>query len=70
MAHLFISSDSNYDIDIQLKDLSDLKLIDSGGFGTVFKGVWYKGKENEQEVAVKYLIRKDTLQVKKDFIRE
>ncbi|CAG8646314.1 22938_t:CDS:2 [Cetraspora pellucida] len=70
MAHLFISSDSNYDIDIQRKDLSDLKLIDSGGFGTVFKGIWNKGKENEQEVAIKYLIRKDTLQVKKDFIRE
>ncbi|CAG8605835.1 2569_t:CDS:2, partial [Racocetra persica] len=68
--HLFISSDSNYDIDIKREDLSDLVLIDSGGFGTVYKGTLNKGKENEQEVAVKYIIRKNTPQAKKDFTRE
>ncbi|CAG8515810.1 7931_t:CDS:2 [Racocetra fulgida] len=54
--HLFISSDSNYDIDIKREDLSDLVLIDR--------------KENEQEVAIKYIIRKNTPQAKKDFDRE
>ncbi|CAG8708361.1 10964_t:CDS:2, partial [Racocetra persica] len=69
--HLFISSDSIYDTNIiKREDLSDLKLIDCGGFGIVFKGICNKGKENEQVVAIKYLTRKETPQVKKDFFRE
>ncbi|CAG8632857.1 13612_t:CDS:2 [Dentiscutata erythropus] len=70
MAHLFVSSESDCNNDIERNELSELKILDSGGFGTVYRGIWNKGEMNEQEIAAKYIIRKNTPESDRDFGRE
>ncbi|KAF0432150.1 serine/threonine protein kinase [Gigaspora margarita] len=58
------------DIDIKRDELSELNIIARGGFGTVYKGIWNKGKKNEQAVAAKFVIRENTRESTRDFSRE
>ncbi|CAG8472505.1 4844_t:CDS:2 [Gigaspora margarita] len=61
---------TSFDCDIEFSELYVIDYIDKGGFGTVYKVLWNKGKENEQTAAVKVVPNSDTQQSERDFKRE